>query len=117
MANETETSYKCPSPQCLQHSVKLAVVEDRPIMMDYWTESQEKKVLIGVRDNGEKLLVKSEDEYTSPIYKIYKIEDEYIIVTENSLYIVSCPEPPDPPNQPRGIPDSKPTEDRQPGLH
>ena len=55
MATE-ETSYKCPSPQCLQHSVKLAVVEDRPIMMDYWTESQEKKVLIGVRDNGEKAI-------------------------------------------------------------
>jgi hypothetical protein len=46
--------------------------------------------LIGVRENGEKLLVKSEDEYTSPIEKIYKIDSEYIIVTENSLYIVSA---------------------------
>jgi len=46
-------------------------------------------VLIGVRENGEKLLVKSVDEYTSPIEKIYKVENEYIIVTENSLYIVS----------------------------
>ena len=85
-----ENTYNYPSPQCLQHCVKLAIVEDRPIMMDYWTESQEKKVLIGVRDGGEKLLVKSEDEYTSPISKIYKIESEYIIVTENSLYIVSA---------------------------
>ena len=59
-------------------------------MMDYWTDSQENKVLIGVRESGEKLLVKSEDEYTSPIAKIYKIEGEYIIVTENSLYIVSA---------------------------
>ena len=85
-----ETSYKYPSSQCLQHCVKLAIVDDRPIMMDYWTDSQENKVLIGVRENGEKLLVKSEDEYTSPIAKIYKIEGEYIIVTENSLYIVSA---------------------------
>lgn len=84
-----EASYKYPSSQCLQHCVKLAIVDDRPIMMDYWTDSQENKVLIGVRDSGEKLLVKSEDEYTSPISKIYKIEGEYIIVTENSLYIVS----------------------------
>jgi|TARA_B110000259_G_scaffold75810_1_gene89014 hypothetical protein len=60
-------------------------------MMDYWADSQDKKVLIGVRDDGgEKLLVKSEDEYTSPIAKIYKVEEEYIIVTENSLYIVSA---------------------------
>ena len=70
--------------------MKLAIVDDRPIMMDYWTGSQENKVLIGVRESGEKLLVKSEDEYTSPIAKIYKIEGEYIIVTENSLYIVSA---------------------------
>jgi|TARA_B110000495_G_C22927130_1_gene541882 hypothetical protein len=85
-----ETTYNYPSSQCLQHCVKLSIVDDRPIMMDYWTDSQEGKVLIGVRDGGEKLLVKSEDEYTSPISKIYKIEGEYIIVTENSLYIVSA---------------------------
>jgi hypothetical protein len=65
-------------------------VDDKPIMMDYWTHSHEGKVLIGVRENGEKLLVKSEDEYTSPIEKIYKVENEYIIVTENSLYIVNA---------------------------
>tara|TARA_Y100001958_G_C20753744_1_gene236946 strand:- start:85 stop:291 length:207 start_codon:yes stop_codon:yes gene_type:complete len=59
-------------------------------MLDYWSDSHDKKVLIGVREEGgEKLLVKSEDEYTSPISKIYKVDTEYIIVTENSLYIVS----------------------------
>jgi len=87
--SEPETQYTSPSNQCLQHVVKIAVVDDKPIMLDYWTNSQDNKVLIGVRENGEKLLVKSEDEYTSPIEKIYKVEGEYIIVTENSLYIVS----------------------------
>ena len=86
----SESQYAAPSSQCLQHACKIAVVEDRPMMMDYWTSSQEKQVLIGVKENGEKLLVKSEDEYTSPIQKIYKIEAEYIIVTENSLYLVSA---------------------------
>ena len=87
----TETQYETPSAQCLIHCTKLAIVDDKPIMMDYWADSQDKKVLIGVRDDGgEKLLVKSEDEYTSPIAKIYKVEEEYIIVTENSLYIVSA---------------------------
>jgi|TARA_B110000114_G_C14816673_1_gene286938 hypothetical protein len=83
-----EINYSAPSNQCLQHAVKIAIVEDRPIMMDYWTNSHDKNVLIGVKENGEKLLVKSEDEYTSPISKIFKVETEYIIVTENSLYIV-----------------------------
>ena len=82
--------FSAPSNQCLQHCVKIAIVDDKPIMLDYWSNSQDSKVLIGVRDNGEKLLVKSEDEYTSPIEKIYKVESEYIIVTENSLYIVSA---------------------------
>tara|TARA_Y100000992_G_C21227055_1_gene473454 strand:- start:271 stop:558 length:288 start_codon:yes stop_codon:yes gene_type:complete len=85
-----DSQYKLPSNQCLQHSVKLAVVEDRPIMMDYWTKSLDNSVLIGIKEDGEKLLVKSEDEYTSPIAKIFKIEEEYIILTENSLYIVSA---------------------------
>jgi hypothetical protein len=82
--------YASPGNQCLQHCVKIAIVDDKPIMLDYWTDSLNNKVLIGVRENGEKLLVKSEDEYTSPIEKIYKIDSEYIIVTENSLYIVSA---------------------------
>jgi hypothetical protein len=85
-----ETSYTPPSNTCLQHCIKIAVVDDKPIMMDYWAASHENKVLIGIRENGEKLLVKSEDEYTSPIEKIYKVEKEYIIATENSLYIVSA---------------------------
>ena len=86
----SESIYIPPSNTCLQHCIKISVVDDKPIMMDYWTNSHEGKVLIGVRENGEKLLVKSEDEYTSPIEKIYKVENEYIIVTENSLYIVSA---------------------------
>ena len=88
--NTSNAQYASPSNQCLQHIVKIAVVDDKPIMLDYWTDSQDNKVLIGVRDNGEKLLVKSEEEYTSPIEKIYKVENEYIIVTENSLYLVSA---------------------------
>tara|TARA_B100001063_G_C16721320_1_gene533744 strand:- start:732 stop:1037 length:306 start_codon:yes stop_codon:yes gene_type:complete len=88
-----ESSYRLPSNLTLQHASKLAIVEDRPIMLDYWAASLEKNIVIGVKEDNEKLLVKSEDEYTSPISKIFKVETEYIIVTENSLYIVdvNCP--------------------------
>lgn len=65
-------------------------MEDKPINMDYWTASLDKKALVGVKDSGEKLLVKSEDEYTSPIAKFYKSGTEYIIITENSIYVVSA---------------------------
>ena len=83
------TSYRLPSEITLQHAVKLAIVEDKPILLDYWTDSLDKKVLIGVRESGEKLLVKSAEEYTSPIAKTYRSASEYIIITENSIYLVS----------------------------
>lgn len=83
-------SYKLPGDITLQHASKLAIVEDKPIMLDYWTHSLDKKALIGVRETGEKLLVKSEEEYTSPISKFYKSANDYIVITENSIYIVSA---------------------------
>jgi len=85
----TDNNYRLPSEVTLKHAAKLAVVEDKPIMLDYWTSSLDKKSLIGVKDSGEKLLVKSEDEYTSPISKFYKSGTEYIIISENSIYLVA----------------------------
>ena len=86
---EGTNDYRLPSTNTLQHVTKLSIVEDKPIMLDYWTGSCDKEVLIGVRESGEKLIVKSEDEYTSPISKIYKVSSEYIVVTENSIYLIS----------------------------
>jgi len=87
-AMTTPNGYRLPENTTLQHAAKLAIVEDKPIMLDYWTNSLDKTVLIGVKDNKEKLLVKSEEEYTSPISKIFKVGKEYIVMTENSIYIV-----------------------------
>ena len=47
-----------PSQLILSNAAKIAIKEDKPIMLDYWTASLEKKVIIGVRENQEKLLVK-----------------------------------------------------------
>ena len=84
-----EFNYRLPSEVTLKHAAKLSIVEDKQILLDYWTASLDKKALVGAKDSGEKLLVKSEDEYTSTISKFYKSGTEYIIITENSIYIVS----------------------------
>ena len=89
-SQSTEQSYRMPSHTCLQHAFKLAIVEDKEVKADYWTASLDKQVIIGVKENQQKLLVKSEDEYTSPVVKIYKVETEFIVVTENSIYLVSA---------------------------
>jgi hypothetical protein len=88
-AAAAETNYRLPADVTLKHAIRLGIVEDKPIMMDYWSSSLDKKALIGVKESGEKLLVKSEDEYTSPIAKFYKSGTEYIVITENSIYLVS----------------------------
>jgi len=72
----------------MKHLVKLSLEHDKPIMLDYWKKSLTKDVVVGVRASGEKLLVKNEEEYTSPISKVFKVETDYIIMTENSLYCV-----------------------------
>jgi len=56
--------------------------------LDYWADSKAKKCCIGVKE-GVKYIVKSDQEYTSTIENMYKIDGCYIVLTENSLYIVS----------------------------
>lgn len=53
-----------------------------------------KKAVIGEdQDTKDKILIKSNDEYTSLIQKIYKVGpkggEDYLVLTENSIYIVS----------------------------
>jgi hypothetical protein len=75
----------------MAQAAKIAVEQDRPIYLDYYNDSLEKKCCIGVQDNT-KFLVKSDTEYTSPIATIMRIKEEkaYLVMTENSLYIVSA---------------------------
>lgn len=77
-----------PSAGVMLRAAQIAIDDDRPIMLDYWADSKSKKCCIGVRD-GIKYIVKSEQEYTSTIENMYKIDGCYIVLTENSLYIVS----------------------------
>ena len=70
--SEEDTNYTLPDSSIWPHISKLSIIDDKPIMLDYWTDSLDKKIVIGVRENGEKLLVKNPEEYTSPIQKFLK---------------------------------------------
>ena len=73
----------------MAQAAKIAVEQDRPIYLDYFNDSLEKKCCVGVQGNT-KMLVKSDTEYTSPIESIMRIKEEktWLVMTENSLYIV-----------------------------
>jgi hypothetical protein len=82
------TPSSLPSAGVLLRAAQISIDDDRPIMLDYWVDSKTKKCCIGVKD-GIKYIVKSEQEYTSTIEDIKKVDGCYIVLTENSLYIVS----------------------------
>ena len=84
-----DEGHRLPDAKTLQNAAKLSIVEDRPILMDYWTSSIDKTVMIGIREDGKKMLIKNAEEYTSYIEKVYRINGkDYIIITENSIYLV-----------------------------
>ena len=79
-----------PSAQILTQAARLAIQQDKPILLDYFLETSENKAFMAEDvDTKETVLMKSTDEFTSVIQKIYKVKDDYIILTENSLYVVS----------------------------
>lgn len=80
-----------PSATVMAQAAKIAVEQDRPIYLDYYGDSLTKACCIGVQGTT-KMLVKSDTEYTSPIETIMRIKEEktWIILTENSLYVVSA---------------------------
>jgi hypothetical protein len=80
-----------PSATVLVQAAKIALEEDRPIYLDYYADSLEKKCCIGVKDSV-KHLVKSGTEYTSAIEKLWRLKEEntWLVMTENSIYIVSA---------------------------
>jgi len=79
-----------PNEKVLIHAAKIAMEQDKPILLDYYLETKKGTAFLGEdAETKEKFLVKNPEEYTSPVQKMFKAKDEYIIVTENSVYIVS----------------------------
>jgi hypothetical protein len=76
-----------PPENVLKRVAQLSIDEDKPIYLDYYRDSVEKKCCIGVQDKS-KFLVKSDSEYTSTIQSVHKCDSCYIVMTENSLYVV-----------------------------
>lgn len=89
-ASTAGSSSDLPSAKVLLNAAKIAIEKDRPILLDYYLDSKSGVAFIGQHmKTGDKMLIKSSEEYTSNITKIFSVDGCYIILTENSLYIVS----------------------------
>ena len=84
------TTELLPNSTTLLQAAKIAMEQDRAIMLDYFRYTSNGMAFLGEDpETKERILVKSKDEFTSLIKKLYKSGDDLIILTENSLYIVS----------------------------
>jgi hypothetical protein len=79
-----------PSATTLLQAARLAIQQDKPIQLDYYVDTANLKAFIGEDpETKEKVLVKNREEFTSLVSKMYKVGDDFLIMTENSIYIVS----------------------------
>jgi hypothetical protein len=79
-----------PSPAVLVQAAKLALAHDNPIRLDYYVETSNGSAFMGEdAETKDKMLVKSAEEFTSLIQKTYKVGEDYIVMTENSIYVVN----------------------------
>ena len=95
--SETTTNTKrVPHIQTLNQAAKMAIELDRPILLDYY----DVKARIVKTAQKDTLLYKSNEEYTSPIAKLFKVDKseqqtgggsicDLIALSENSIYIVT----------------------------
>ncbi len=88
---KTSVPSDVPCPAVLVEAAKIAMKQDRPILLDYFHDTFTGKAFIAEdTDTKEKILMKAGgQEFTSQIAKLYKFDADVVIQTENSIYIVS----------------------------
>jgi hypothetical protein len=90
VATATQHPEVLPQVATLLQASKIAIEQDRPILLDYYRQTANGTAFLGEdKDTKERILVKNKEEFTSLIKKLYKVGDDFIILTENSLYVVS----------------------------
>ena len=77
-----------PTDKTLQQATKLALKTKKPVCFYFYIDSLKGKISI-VSDGEDRIIFKNEDEHTSPIINTYKSENSFIVVTENTIYILS----------------------------
>ena len=78
-----------PSTNTLNQAAKLSIKVSKPICFYFYIDSCKGQASI-VSADGDKIIYKNNEEHTSPIKNTYKVDDEYLVVTENTIYIISC---------------------------
>jgi hypothetical protein len=88
-AGSQKAKVSLASAKSMEQAQKLSIKLVKPICFYFYVDSLKGKVVIK-SDGEDRIVFKNEDEHTSPILNTFKCETEYIIVTENTIYIISA---------------------------
>ena len=88
-AQQTGGKINMPGANTLNNAAKLSIKLGRPLDFYFYIDSCRNNAQI-VNADGEKIIYKNNEEHTSPIKHTYKTDNEYLIVTENTIYVISC---------------------------
>ena len=84
-AKYSTPSSGAPCPITLRHAARLSTEQGKPVSMAYFTND----AFLGIESTSStKVLVNSIGDYSTQVQRMYKTPSEYIIVTENTVYIV-----------------------------
>jgi hypothetical protein len=94
---EQNTELPIPHMETLKSAARLSIQQDKPVMIDYYVYSLRGKCALKKTTDGDKILFKNMEEYTSSLVKIFEIAKsknqngvaDLICISENSIYIVS----------------------------
>ena len=80
----TQQKISLPSTKTLEQAAKLSIKVSKPICFYFYIDSCKGNISI-VNSEGDKIVYKNSEEHTSPINNTYKVGNEYLMVTENTI--------------------------------
>ena len=78
-----------PSAQTLEQATKLSIKLQKAIDYYFYVDSLKGNVCIASNED-DKIIYKNNEEHTSPIQNTYKVNNEFLVVTENTIYVISA---------------------------
>ncbi len=78
-----------PSNETLQQACKLSIKLQKAIDFYFYVDSLKGSICIASNED-DKIIYKNNEEHTSPIQNTYKVNTEYLVVTENTIYVISA---------------------------
>ena len=87
--SETKPKLSIPCAETLQQACKLSIKLQKAIDFYFYVDSLRGNICIASNED-DKIIYKNNEEHTSPIQNTYKVNDEYLVVTENTIYVISA---------------------------